>query len=134
DRIKDSPTDLVNSPAAIADFCHNASGAGNALFHSLTGFRTNQQGSVKTAHHLTTETSIAYRSAGRSRRSGGRLSLAQLLEAIRMPAMQAVIRDEISLKILRELCLGRGPMREGLSVCIKSHLRLVSVKILHTAG
>src|SRR6266705_3463759 len=23
DRIKDSPTDLINSPTAIADFCHN---------------------------------------------------------------------------------------------------------------
>ena len=34
--------------------------------------------------------------------------------------MQAVTRDEISLKILRELCLGRGPMREAYE-CAYNH-------------
>src|SRR5437773_11054816 len=81
DRIKDSPTDLINSPAAIADLCHNASGAGKALFHSITAFRTNQQDSVKTELHLTTGKNIRRRCAGRSWRYIGRLAVAQVLDA-----------------------------------------------------
>src|SRR5438132_4970471 len=112
DCVKDSPTDLVNGPAAITDFCHNASGTGKALFHRLTAFGTNQQGSVKTALHLTTETNIPRRAAGRSCRSRGRLALAQLLEAIKMPGMRMVVQDEASVENSKGIVLSNGPMRE----------------------
>ena len=45
--VEDFPTNLINRPVTITDFCNTAPGAVKTLFHILTTFRTNQQSFIK---------------------------------------------------------------------------------------
>lgn len=75
--VKNSPANPIDCPIAIADFGDIATGVGETRLQTLTVLRTNQQDSIRSTQHLTTEPKHACRLVSRFFRLRRRLMESQ---------------------------------------------------------